>query len=130
MDMPTPSAPDRRATLAAIERATAATDAGAPVSLRREGGEVVVEIGAGRGAGTVFLVGYDPEHSTSVGRGENGGRTLVEANIVRAFDSVAAWSGAPISVRRTLPAGERLAVIVQAADGRIIGAAREPTHAS
>ncbi|HEX3350292.1 MAG TPA: DUF1223 domain-containing protein [Acetobacteraceae bacterium] len=123
---------DRPATLAAIRRAASADAAAVPVTLRRDGNEAVIEIAAGTAAPgtTVLLVGYDPEHTTSIGRGENGGRTLVEANIVRSLATAAAWSGDRVTLRRPLPAGEKLAVVIQASDGRILGAARESEHAS
>jgi hypothetical protein len=121
---------DRESTATAIRRAAAHLSGSVPVTVHRDGAEVVIEVGAGQGAGTVFLVGYDPEHTTPVGRGENGGRTLVEANIVRAFENAATWRGTPTTVRHPVPAGEKIAVIVQAADGRILGAARANPDAS
>ncbi len=114
---------DRGALLAAIARAAAAP----PVTLTvlREAGSARVE-GSGPAAGaTVWLVGYDALHRTAVGRGENGGRTLLEANVVRSVQSLGAWSGEGVRLERPVPAGERLAVLVQAADGRIVAAARE-----
>jgi hypothetical protein len=116
---------DRRATEAALQQAARDQVDDVTVSVRRDGVEVIVEVAGGRGSGRVLLVGYDPEHTTPVGRGENGGRTLVEANIVRSFDAIGAWDGTALRLRHAMPAGERIAVIVQSADGHIIGAARE-----
>jgi hypothetical protein len=131
---------DRASATAAIRRAAAGIAASVPVTVHRDGAEIVIDVGpgqvgpgqvgAGQGAGTVFLVGYDPEHTTPVGRGENGGSTLVEANIVRSFQNVATWRGAQATIRHPVPAGAKIAVIVQAADGRIIGAARATPDAS
>ena len=115
---------DRGALLAAIDKAAARA---APVSLgvKREAGRALVEgRGAAEGA-TLWLVSYDALHKTAVGRGENGGRTLLEANVVRSMQSLGAWSGAEVRLERPVPEGERLAVLVQAADGRIVAAARE-----
>eukprot|EP01035_Chromulina_nebulosa_P008523 gene8523-11556_t len=56
---------------------------------------VAIAIAAGPGAGRVLVVGYDPEHTTRVGRGENAGRTLTEANIVRGLTDAGAWDGTP-----------------------------------
>ena len=43
---------------------------------------------------TVWLAIYDREQRTSVGRGENAGRALIEHNIVRKLQKVASWEGA------------------------------------
>jgi len=116
--------------LRTIQQAASAAGAGVVVRLRREGGGVVVDLGAGAGAGSVVLIGYDAERRTSVARGENGGRSLVEANIVRSVVSLGGWTGGASSLRGALPAGERVAVIVQSETGAVIGAAREDGDAS
>lgn len=107
----------------AIDAASARARA-LPLSLRREGAEVAVSLGAGQGAGRVLVVGYDGQHTTRVGRGENAGSTLVESNIVRGLATAGSWQGQPAELRVAAPPGEHLAVIVQAADGTILGAAR------
>ena len=107
-----------------------APSASVPVRLRRDGGSAVIDLGTGAGSARVLLVGYDTEHRTSIGRGENGGRTLLEANIVRAVVPVGTWTGTAASWRAAVPDGERLAVLAQAPDGRILGAAKEDGHAS
>ena len=61
-----------------------------------------------------------------VGAGENGGRTLTEFNIVRHFDQVGRWQGAvmmqdvPLA---TLEGAESVALLLQAPDGAVLGAA-------
>jgi hypothetical protein len=97
------------------------------VSVARDGASLVVMVGAGAGVAQVLLIGFDPAHETSVGRGENGGRTLLESNIVRSLTPIGAWSGSAVTLRQTPPAGQGFAVLLQAEDGRIIGAARLPT---
>ena len=87
-------------------------------------GSLVVTLGAGRGTGTVTLVGFDPSHTTKVARGENAGRTITQANIVRAVQSIGRWSGQAATLETPVPAGADAAVLVQGADGRILGAAR------
>jgi hypothetical protein len=87
-------------------------------------GKVSIDVGSGQGAGKVYLVGYDREHVTAISRGENRGRTMPESNIVRSFRSVADWRGSPVHVEQPLPDGEEIAVILEAPDGHIIGAAR------
>ncbi len=83
-----------------------------------------ITIGAGSGSGRILLVGFDPEHRTAVGRGENSGRTLTESNIVRSIRSVGQWTGAPLTLDEDAPAGQEVAVLMEAPGGAIIGAAR------
>ena len=84
-----------------------------------------VEPLAGAGGGVILLVGYDRLHRTSVAGGENSGRTLVQTNVVRSVAMAGAWSGGAQSIRLPAPEGERWAVLLQAPDGAIIGAARD-----
>ena len=76
----------------------------------------------------VTLAVYDPHHTTPVKRGENGGHTLDNFNVVRRFEVIARWDGAPASW--TLPAdrfaaGEGIAVLVQHADhGAMLGCSK------
>jgi hypothetical protein len=95
-----------------------------PVSIMRDGQTLLIKVGAGAGKARVMLVGFDPTHETHIGRGENGGRTLTESNIVRSLTGIADWSGSAVELRQSTTAGEGFAVLLQTADGRIIGAAR------
>jgi hypothetical protein len=65
----------------------------------------------------VNLAAYLPEASTSVGRGENSGRTLAEFNIVRQFRKIGSWNGEKSVFRvyvDSFPAdATRVAVLVQ-----------------
>ena len=102
----------------------AAAPQSVPVSVARDGPTLLIKIGPGTGQARVLLVGFDPAHETHIGRGENGGRTLLESNIVRSLTPIGAWSGSAIELRQPPTAGEAFAVLLQAEDGRIIGAAR------
>jgi hypothetical protein len=95
-----------------------------PVSVARDGQSLLIKVGPGAGHAQVLLVGFDPSHETPIGRGENSGRTLRETNIVRSLTPLSAWSGSPVELREPPPLGEGFAVLLQAEDGRIIGAAR------
>jgi len=96
-----------------------------PLRLTRAGQQIVLDVGEGAGGrGSLLLVGYDPVHETKVRRGENAGSTLTESNIVRGLTRVADWHGAKLTVQSAPPAGERLAAILQAPDGHVLGAAR------
>jgi len=108
----------------AIAKARARNLTAAEVSLVARDGKASIDIGAGKGAARVMLVGFDREHVTAIGRGENRGRTMAEANIVRSFRPIGQWNGAPVHLEEQLPDGEQVAVILETADGRIVGASR------
>src|SRR5207237_7679977 len=88
------------------------------------GGRSGIGPGGGSGPAVVLLIGFDRRQVSAVARGENSGRTLAHVDVVRnieelaQFDGRAGTIGAPI--RRP---SERVAAIVQALDGRILGAA-------
>jgi hypothetical protein len=115
---------NRRVAEAAIATEKQAGMTSAAVSGVQRGGGISITVGAGNGNASVILIGYDAEHRTVVGRGENNGRTLTESNIVRSIRTVGQWTGAPLVLDTPLPAGEKAAVILEAPDGTIVGAAR------
>jgi hypothetical protein len=109
---------------AAIEAAKRASKTAAAISLSKDGTNLVIEVGSGSGSGKLLLIGFDRSHQTAIRRGENGGRTLEEANVVRSIRAVGNWQGPTLRLSEKLPEGEDVAVILQAADGTIVGAAR------
>jgi hypothetical protein len=109
---------------AAIARARQSQLASPDISVGKEGENVVVRIGSGSGNGKVLLIGFDHEHTTKIGRGENGGRTLTESNVVRSIRSVGEWSGKPIDISEHYPDGQDVAVVIESSDGKIVGAGR------
>ena len=115
---------DRTAVAAALERASAQAAEVAPLRLARVGGQVEILVGPGTGRGTIWLIGFDRQHRTPVGRGENGGRTLLEVNVVREIRPAGTWTGQVLRLRQEAPAGEEAAVIVQEDGGRVLGAGR------
>jgi len=115
---------NRGAAGTAIEQAKSADLTAASVSAARDGDSVSVSIGPGHGAARVLLVGYDVRHVTPVAYGENAGHTLTESNVVRAFAPIGQWSGAALALHANAVAGERQAVLLEAPDGAIVGAAR------
>jgi hypothetical protein len=115
---------DRRDVGSAIENAKRNGRTAAAVSVSKNGEQVSIQVGAGNGSGKILLIGFDREHTTAVGRGENSGRTLTEANVVRSIRSVGQWSGAALRVNESFPEGQDVAVVLEGPDGQIIGAAR------
>lgn len=109
---------------AAIAQAKQTQQAEPDITVNKNGEKVAIRIGAGNGSGQVLLIGFDHDHTTRIGRGENGGRTLPESNVVRSFRPIGEWSGKPIELNERFPDGQDVAVILQGADGKIVGAGR------
>lgn len=73
---------------------------------------------------SVLLVGFDRRHASAVKGGENSGRTLAHANVVRGVDQVGRFSGDPSEFAAPIRCHcDRVAAILQAGDGRILGVA-------
>lgn len=109
----------------ALDAARGGLDA-VPVSLAVEHGHVRIGLGQGGGAAaaTVLLVGFDRRKVSAVERGENEGRILSHVDVVRGFAEVGHFSGGATEIEVPVPwRCDRLATIVQAGDGRILGAA-------
>jgi hypothetical protein len=109
---------------AAIEHAKRGQQIATDLSVDEAGENVVIRIGSGVGRGRVLLIGFDHHHTTKIGRGENGGRTLAESNIVRSIHPVGEWSGKSLEISERFPEGEDAAVMIDSADGGIVGAVR------
>jgi hypothetical protein len=79
----------------AIGRSLAEARHGVAVALSVREGEVLIDVDAQpQGAPSeVLLVAYLRTAVSSIGRGENAGRTIKEFNIVRDFHSLGRWSG-------------------------------------
>jgi hypothetical protein len=109
---------------------------GPDVKLERVEDSVRVRISGDKSVGPydIFFVTFDAKHETKVLRGENRGETLVNTNIVRAWDRVGQWLGEPVDLMVSL-AGKKgdggCAVIVQAANhGPIVAASMLPYDGS
>jgi hypothetical protein len=111
---------DREAVLDALRGARPATIA--PVSFADDRRSVA--IGGGIGTGEIVLVRFVQRRTTHVGAGENSGRAADDFNGVQTLTSLGAWDGSALSFPIEPPAaGEGLAVLVQAPDGHMLGAA-------
>ena len=89
------------------------------LNLSDHGSGLAVDVAAGSGSGELWLVGYDDRHTTPIGRGENGGLTETEVDIVRSIRPVASWNGQAMHLEIARPFGQRVAVLLQQADGHI-----------
>ena len=96
-------------------------------SIQRSGKDVDIAVGAVGGAAAgaaadVYLLSFDSSDSTSIGGGENSGRKLVYANVVRSMRKVGEWRNQPLHLAERLQAGEsgdRLALLVQDRGGTV-----------
>ena len=98
------------------------------LSLEVSSGELLVSVPQlrNRQEYTVYVAAYLPQATTSVGRGENSGRTLQEYNIVRQFRSIGTGSGQAAVYKARLDSfptdATRVAVLLQRArQGPITG---------
>jgi hypothetical protein len=115
---------DREAVFDAVR--TAQPAAVAPVSFADDRRSVAIGALAGdpAGEGEIVLVRFVQRRTTAVGAGENTGRIANDFNGVRSLTTLGAWDGSRLSFAIEPPAaGEGLAVLVQAPDGRMLGAA-------
>lgn len=120
----------------AVEQAIAAARSqtrSAASSIARNGGEVSLVVGAIPGAtveGEVYLLSFDSSDSTRIERGENAGRTLSYANVVRSLRRVAEWRNQPLHLTERLrpeERGDRLALLVQDRSGTVWALASTPS---
>ncbi len=121
---------DVSATIASVRREAKS----AVSSIQRSGRNVNMSIGAAAGAGTntaadVYLLSFDSNESTSIRGGENAGRKLVYANVVRSMRKVGEWRNQPLTLAEQLQPGEsgdRLALLVQERGGTVWAVASTP----
>jgi len=110
---------------AAIRRAIdQAVSPPAAVTLRRTATGLAAEIATTTTPVTGMLVTYDPEQTTQVGAGENGGRRLVEYRVVRdviPLEAVAARMALP-----AVPADRGAVLLIQDASWHVVGATDLP----
>lgn len=97
-----------------------------PVALAVDHGRAQIMLGqdSSRVAADLLLIGFDRRHVTAVSRGENGGRTLSHVDVVRSIEEIGQFDGGrgafEVPIRSPT---DRIAAILQARDGRILGVA-------
>jgi hypothetical protein len=97
-----------------------------PIALDLRRGRAKIEIGPGGEAvpAALLLIGFDRRHVSAVARGENGGRMLAHVDVVRSIEEVAQHDGRAQTIEAPIRApAERVAAILQARDGRVLGVA-------
>ena len=121
----------RRGEVMSIIENAAAGAKPAQVRIDAVAGRIVVEAGeAPETPCTVWLAYYDAAHETEVARGENGGRTLLDANVVRSFEKIGSYVGARLEFEADFAAAKAagrggVAVLIQeSTNGPIVGAAK------
>ncbi|MBV9018239.1 MAG: DUF1223 domain-containing protein [Alphaproteobacteria bacterium] len=109
--------------IAALREASPA--AVAPVTFAADRRSVTIgPAAAASGAGQVLLVRFVQKRTTPVVAGENARRTLEDTNSVETLSTLGELQGTPATFPLDPPAaGEGVAVLVQAPDGLILGAA-------
>jgi hypothetical protein len=97
----------------------------APVAFAADRHSVTIGPAATAGSnGQVVLVRFVQQRTTPIGAGENARRTAEDTNGVKALAMLGAWQGAGVEFAVEPPAaGEGIAVLVQAANGKMLGAA-------
>lgn len=122
--------------VAALIKAHKAQAAKVDISVRREGGHIVVSAkpantnGANIGPMVVQLVRYSPNELTKIVRGENAGNTLKYSNVVRDIKVLGDWNGRNTFRSKTRMRGNALGVVLVqqkvsgVAAGPILAAAR------
>jgi len=120
---------DRSAVLARIERSSKRSRLA--IDLRHLEDQLVAFIAGGPAIpADVVLVAYDANRTTTIGSGENRGRTLNHFNVVRRLERIGTWQGEAVEISIPLQplraAGyDGCAVLLQSRDsGEILGGAK------
>lgn len=120
---------------AAVEQAIAAARRqarGVRASITRSGGQAQLKLGALEGArisAQLYLLSFDSRQVTRIEHGENAGRELVYANVVRSLRKLGEWRNEPlerVEALRPEERGERLALLVQDSAGTVWALASTP----
>lgn len=113
---------DRTAVLAAIGAVKPV--AVAPVRFAADRRSVAIGAGAAPAGASIVLARYALARTTHIGGGENADRTATDFNGVEQLRTLGTWDGKSVNLAIEPPAeGEGIAVLVQAPDGTILGAA-------
>jgi hypothetical protein len=115
-----------------IRKARAEAVKAPAIKMRREGEKLIISVGAARASGDyiVTMATFDKPHVTKVKRGENRGKTLTNANVVRDLVKLGDWNGSAAEYAVSLGGADGdggCAVLVQKkGHGPVIAAASMP----
>ena len=118
-----------------VDQAISQTKKLAQVSVNlkhRKNGQLSISIpsSAIKDSAKIFIVAFDDKHSTSVKRGENGGRKLSYFNVVRDMKQVGTWTGKAVTMNVSIAgmanAGRSACAVFMQSErtGQILGAAQ------
>lgn len=122
---------------AAVNEALAAAShhrAGPAATVSMSGGQARIRLApdpavAAGAPASVTLIGFDRRATDAVRGGENDGRTITYVDVVRGIERIGEFRGDQIELAAAVPwRAERLAAVVQAADGKILGIAVADTQ--
>jgi hypothetical protein len=120
---------DRSLVLAAVDKAKPV--AAATVTFAPDRRSVAIGAGTAPAGAGVLVARYVLKRSTQVQGGENAGRSATDVNAITSIKMIGEWTGKAESLPIDPPRdGEGLAVLVQAPDGRFLGAASTETATS
>lgn len=123
---------NRGAIEAEIDKRKRSAKKGPKIKVHKEDGNIIAKIGGAKADGMydIVFVTFDKDHSTEVKRGENRGRTLVNARVVREYEMLGSWSGAPVELSIPIagrPGNGGCAILVQKREyGEIVAAVSLP----
>jgi hypothetical protein len=75
-----------------------------PLSVKRDGENISVDVGASQGKATVWMLSVQSKAEVQIAKGENKGATVTYFNVVRAWRNLGAYTGTPI--RTSVPVAE------------------------
>ena len=104
------------------------------VSIRESGEQVTIKVSGAASAGSIWVLPVSRLRSVAIQRGENRGREVSYANLVRGLMRIGDWRGEPMTIDlpRSLVThadADTYVVLVQSEDGkggRVLGAAKAP----
>jgi hypothetical protein len=75
-----------------------------PLSVKRDGENISVDVGAAQGKATVWMLAVTSKVEVKIVKGENKGETITYFNVVRSWRNLGAYSGTPI--KTSVPVAE------------------------
>jgi hypothetical protein len=101
-----------------------------PVSLKRDGASIEIEVGAGTGpTSSIWLLPVTKRAPVTIERGENRGKSIVYHNVVRGWTKIADWSGKSVKKSHAIAelaqsGADSVVVVVQSGSVEAPGAIR------